>query len=717
MMERAKKKVKEKPQDPEPIADEALARFTEEPPPCVGELADYQIKNSRNFNEAALQMGVFIARSGMTDPLATSLLVRMAENGNSNAYPTQQTREEHLHGLVSYLKSSPNKPFSCNAVRSVMANRPCADCTLCKEGEGDLTTGESVGMVAREDGYYRKMEKGELRISTFTFDPVDVFLDTGQSGTDSRRTGVQMNLQCNGLFLGDVTFDEHGWNSKATFKSEIKGIGNLAFYGSEDDIQKIKHITMGEEQDMGEIIQVHRAGVHLHKLGDKRVRVYVEPGLSINQYKVKGTHQLHDKVTAPPNVHGTTLPDDNDQQVTETLRNLMKINSPTAVAQILGWYCACHLKAQIMREYSQFPLLGLWGNAGAGKTMTAGLMAWLNGCNYNHDDAAITVSSITPFALISYCSSSTTVPRILEEYNKSKMLPRVYDQWGEIFKMAFNAQIVARGRLRASNVNGKGGAEVSEIPISAPLVVVSEQAPTMPALSQRMVQVQLDKEERDLDAFFYVQKHREDLRKVAKALVIGSLQTDTGWIMERLDQANEDLPQALTDRPRFSYQTLLVGLDFFQQTVSNLKLDLEGDIQGLRSALLGMMDHKAAAIQKIKTKTEVDLVMADIGIMAQITLNETKTWLVTPTHYLVQDDKLYLDLPVLYATYQAYRSYRRESLIIESDSLFRELVKHEPYYVTDHSVLGAKLLRVTRPVLELDMRLMREKGLDTTLYG
>ena len=120
---------------------------------------------------------------------------------------------------------------------------------------------------------------------------------------------------------------------------------------------------------------------------------------------------------------------------------------------------------------------------------------------------------------------------------------------------------------------------------------------------------------------------------------------------------------------------------------------------------------------KSKMKTEADMVMDDVGIMAQITLNGNATWISPRTHYLTENNRLYIDLPVLFATYRHYKTACREKLVIENQEQFRQLIAQEPYFITDTSIEGAKALCINRAVLELDMNKMLEKGLDVSMYG
>ena len=722
LMERAKRRARSRPRQPEPVPDQDLEIFREEPPPCINELVEYKVRPSKNFNQVAHQVAIFVARSGMDDSASSSLLSRLADNAESGSYNSPRARQDHANGLVQYLKTTPNNKFACNAMRAVMINRPCAECGLCQTGDEDAEPGEEVGLVEREDGYHVLGNNGDRRISTFTLEPVDAYYEQSQSGNELRRVGATIEVIKDGQILGTTTFKESGWGAKSSFKSELAGIGNVAFYGSEDDIQRIKHIVFDEGREMGEIIQVYSAGIHRYKVGKRDVMVYVEPSMSINQYRVRGTHRLEGTVNAAPCIKDVEIPEIADELVAEVMRNLMRVNEPEVVAQILGWFSACHLKTHLMKRYRQFPLLSLWGRAGAGKTMTSVLFSALSGCDPTSEDGSFSVAGITPFAITNYCSTTTTVPRILEEYNKSKMAQRNYDQCGEIMKMSWNQQVLAKGTLRKSNANGKGrsGAEVVEYPISSPLVVTSEQAPQMPALKQRMVQVQMSdtsiKLEDRRNSFFMAQSNGQAMRSMAKAMVIGALNMKDSWIEEKMGHYHEKMPDDLVARPRYSYQTLMTGLDFFEHVSNDLKLP-EVNVGWLKEALLDDLTGRAESLFREKMRSDVDIVLDDLGILIQQTLNNTANWLHVGSHYIIEGDRLYFDLAVTYANYRMYKSSLREPMIIENTQIFTDLIKDEAYCVSTQSMQGAKLLGINRATLELDMVKMAEKGLDVSLYG
>ncbi|MCK4518295.1 hypothetical protein KAT92_05965, partial [Candidatus Babeliales bacterium] len=658
LFESAKKRFKMRPRTIAVIEDSALEQFKETPPHCVQMVASYDVKNATKFNEAGMQMAIYLARSGSPQRVIDSLLDRMAEKGHSTKYNSSRSRLEHLKGLVGYFGKKSSK-FSCNAMRGICISSPCESCKLEEVSDTSSTEDSGYDVVENSDGYYIDGERGAKKICNFVLHPVAVYVVKSQSGSNDRRVGTMVDMVRNERVMATFMFEESGWSSRSSFNSQCTGVTDEAFVGSDLDVQKIKNLVLKEGREMGEVAQVFTAGVHMHKIGNKDIRVYVEPGMSVNQMKVQGTHHLQGTVKTPPRITGVQLPKVGDEEVGRAVESLLNINSAETMSQVIGWFAASHLKVHFMRRYQQFPLLCLWGNAGSGKTMTAVISAHLSGCDYALDDSPVLLASITNFAMIDYCSGTTTAPRLLDEYNKSKMTRKMYDFCGEIMKSAWNGQTVARGTISGSKANGSGrtGAHVNSIPISSPLVIMSEQAPEMPALQQRSVQVMIKKGDREgcTGDFIYADRHRDELRSMAKAMIIAALSTDIEWVEDSMDAADKLIPSDITDRARHTYQALMVGLDFLRHVCVDLQLEVTDKVDELKSALVKHLDGEGAAILLAKQRTEVDSVMEEIGIMIAVTKSDSELWLVEGKHYITDRDRnLYLDLPIVHAGYKKY---------------------------------------------------------------
>ncbi len=234
----------------------------------------------------------------------------------------------------------------------------------------------------------------------------------------------------NGNDLGKIIFKEPAFSGRSTFLKEFEGITDLTFQGTDLDIQKIKFAVFREVNDVGEIFQVYTAGVHLDIVDNSPVFTYVEPDMSVNSEKVRGTHQFLGNLLARPYFAHCSMAERADQAADQALTWLLKINQKHEVGLLIGWSTAAHLKTHFMHLHSQFPILCLWGSAGSGKSKTAGLITWLNGTDYMEKDTGVSAPSTSPYAMLEYLSSTTTIPRIVEEFNKSKMTSRGYKDVG-----------------------------------------------------------------------------------------------------------------------------------------------------------------------------------------------------------------------------------------------------------------------------------------------
>ena len=558
-----------------------LIPYAEEPPRCVEMVCKSELKSSVSFNQAGLQLAAFIARSGMPDYKAASLITEMADTGHSTKYSTPRLRATHLQGLAHYAKAKTSVYFSCSGMRAVTHDNPCRDCPLQSTNLDGSTEEETQAVEARPDGYYAYSANGVPRkISTFTLQPVEVFMDQTDSSSIPRRIGTQMEIYSNFECKGVVYFDEIGWRSKQEFLKQFEGIAGLGFIGNDIDIQKIK-ITVyiaTEENDVEEVTNVYAAGIYKAKAGANTVYTYVEPGLSINNYGIQGTHMIQAKVTPAPVMRKTTKIEPGDKGVEEAVRTMMGINCPEAMAHMIGWHTLCHLKAHIMPMHKQFPSLNLWGEAGCGKSMTSSVMSLLNGVDYIEGGDPLMVSTTSAYPLINLASSTTTIPRIMEEFNKSQIKKYgIYEMATEIIKAAWNGYPVPRGSIgRKSGNDSRVNAHVEELHVSAPLVVCSEQAPDKPALKQRMIQLHLTRKGREGRTDFYQQTvaNKNKILSFSRALTMMALKTKPDWINTQLAESYKYVPEGINDRSRFSYAMLFVGLDFFHAVAHSLLLDL-----------------------------------------------------------------------------------------------------------------------------------------------
>lgn len=702
---------------------ESLAKIKDEVPPCIQQICDYKgIRAEKNLNQVAIQLGIYIAKTGISDVVADGLLSRLADNATSSQYDTLRARYNHVRGSAAYMKHTEGYNFSCGAMRSLLERSPCEGCPIEKEPEAANSAAAALGLIERDDGMFIVTQRIDKPITNFTMIPTDHYIDIPKDGTKGRRVGTRIELYERGELITTVVFNETSWLSRSAFmKDTTEGHGVLTFFGSDNDVQAIKGLVLNKEKSMGEIYRVHTCGVHREEIGDSEIFTYVEPDMSINTNKIQGTHEFAGSLVARPYFSESNICPAGDPEADAVLFNLMDMNQPLEMALILGWFSACHLKTHIMMAFNQFPVLSIWGSAGSGKSVTIALASWLNGTDFSMRDNPVNVSNITPYAILDYCSSTTTVPRILEEYNKSKLRSSIWKHVGEVLKAAWNGETTLRGGLADKKDATRTGAKSIEIPVTSPLVVISEQEIDMPALQERSIRVNLSKDKRNgkREQLRLANRGRKKLREVGKALMAKSLQVTTKEIESLMYELEDLLPEEIEDRPRYSHQVAILGLIFLRQVIEDtLHLPQSSKkLHELINTLKDYFDHLAEDSSNVNARSEVDAVMEQMNIMAGIPHTASEDWLQKGQHYIFKpsDNQLILDVMTAHALYRMFSKQVSSSpAVIENVSNFSHLLTQEPYFVKMDNCPG--MGKGKREMHYLDVIKMKEKGLDTSNF-
>lgn len=593
------------------------------------------------------------------------------------------------------------------------------------DDDDDIVVGTNTGVIGTENGYaYVDSDGEERRISNFVLKFTAVFVEYVENLEHDVRTGVKADVHIQGKKVGRVILEDTCWNSKAAFISHFSGIGHTSFFGKDEDVQKMKGTLMENIERLTENIRrVTSVGIHLTKVGDQQILTYVEPGWSINSVGMQNTFQLMGQIAASPKLKSESLPLKGDKRLTEALYALTRINSDEKIAQILGWFGACYLKQHIYSTKNQFPLIGFSGAAGSGKTSVATLFAYLHGIDYRGESAPVSLPQATSFAVWKAIKDTMTVPRIMEEYNKSK-IPRNYTAYGEVFKDCWNQFAVQRGALTNSKRHGDNqiGAHLQEFPLTAPVVICSEQHVTMPALVERMIQIAFSKQDLESEgtrSFYEIAVRNRNLyRSFAKAAYMTALQITPESIAKQIEEYESFVPMEMGDRPHFSFCVLLVGLDFIKTVCKTYELDIVDRIEQLKDAIKSMVTEDILRLAVNKQRTEVDIVMDKFATMAAMSEGDgSMPWLVEHIHYLRVDNYLYLDGLVALAQYRQFMN-RVENAppVIEEISQMRALLRTEPYCDSLEFTVGPEFAR-GRKVWKLNLTKMAEKGIEIAAFS
>lgn len=708
----------------EPIADDKLKEtFKDELPQCIIDMREGKLRKGANFNKVCLTVATFATRSGMSWDDRNSLASRLAENCHSASYDSKPKRVTHLQGLYKYLDTKPDYGFSCVSARGKVNANPCEGCALAKnDGKAQGMSMEELGIAVMDGSYFRLGKSDDTRLTTFTISQATKL--KGPS-TDDPHIFVTKAIHCEiTLRTGEVhtrVIHEPVWKSKSAFLGVLEGIEGAVFLGSDLDVQKIKYLVFEDEENMEEVIEVDTAGIIISKHKGMPVPVYVEPNFSVNRYGVVDSHVLTRDIPNPPHMTEISVDAHVKEGLEEAFGLLMSINHISVVSQLLGWFAASHLKAHIQYEYRQFPLVNLWGNAGSGKTRTADMFMWLSGAGSKHETLSLSLPHATKFPLVNYVTSTTTVPRILEEFNKARISNLSYNYAHEIMKSAFNAHPVSRGVLAGGSSNGKINAITVELKVTSPLVYISEQPVDSPPLRQRSLSIGMDSKGRDegKPSFVKLEPIQQQLEPLAKLLALAAVKASVAEVSELVDSVDLSEYKSVDERPRFSMQIVLAGLAFLKSVLvaNELATEVINQFNELERSVYNGLDSWVADVTSTSAATEVDQVMEDFALMAHLHNSHPNiAGLERGDHYFIHEESLFINLPIAHALYKRFKRSEGSSLIIESPAQMMKLLRTESYFVADQVVPDFAGVSTRRRMVELSMRAMKQKGIEVSLF-
>jgi hypothetical protein len=695
-------------------------------PGCINMLIEKgDTKTGANFNQATMQFAAYMTRAGVKEWLPHAK--QMAHNVKSSSYNSEYSRLEALKKMVSYVGGSNTFGFSKAALFSVID--PCRDCAICN---GDVEDGEVVPedyespseVEETPQGYFVGYGKTRRQLTTYTLDIVSKFTEALDEEYGETRIGTNAVIKVNGHKRAKVIIPEDAWMSSREFKQTIKGKEGYAFYGTDLDLQKLQNKLFSDTSQIAEVCHVHSVGMHRHKIGGRTVFVYAEPDFSVSSTRELNTHEVWGNIPAAPAIRNAAYPEPTEE-LKKFIDNMLRCNEPHVTSTLIGWMALCHIKVQLTMRNNQFPLLNLHGNSGAGKSSLSGMFAALHGVDYELEHSPVSLQGTTPWAVAQYCTSSESTPRLIEEFNMGEIPMYKYDQFSGLFKAAFNMQTFAKGGIETAKVAGinLSGAKVMEAKISAPLVVMSEQSPERPALRQRMIQLNINRKGRDTeekeDSFYYLMDNKTMFYGLARAMVWQSLVTHPETVSDSLDKYKRQVPRDIDARPRYSFQALLTGVDFFGQTLNAIGLDagyINEKTTFMKEAILNHLLGTVSEVRKEKLTTEVVITLTEMAVQAEAGKSaQPVPWvLIQGKDYFRTADQLCIDTRMCHSKYMRWARAGGIKVILTSYPQFETLLKQEDFFIA--SEIHPDLAEGKLPISKLSVEILRARGVPVDMF-
>lgn len=669
-------------------------------PGCILKLITEGDAGNSNWNQAAMQLAAYIAARYDKSEEAEymQLLVEpFVKNVESSSRPSATERRKHVQGQLHRTFSGSIK-FAPGALIATIGT-PCRQCPICRSdvangetSQADVNNFNSAVKIRWDpSGYYLVGEDSSRQLTNFTFWPhTEVFqLEhyTNEAGHTAWRNSARKELVGKLIVDGstevvEITAQEKSWGSKRDLIHTFKG-QNAAVYCGDNEIQKMMVALLkfardkADDKELDKMVQANVCGIVFDRGERATIAHYVEAHNAITQLGARSPYRFRGDFKQSPALINASNPLPDDEQLATAIKALCNVNEPVQVALILGWFVSCHFREHIQFDEPQFPLLNIFGNAGAGKSCLAMLMGNINGIDYSRVDFQ-NVEVGTMFPLTQYVSSSTTVPRLIEEVNPVQLGQNRYGQILGILKAAWSHSPIQRGRIGVDRE-----LSVSEDRVSAPLVYTSEQSATAPALRSRSVEVRLQakslQNQTYRESYKVAVKNRSALLRMARALVTVALGTSPAAISKIMDSKAGLIHKGMDDRPRWSMQCVLTGLHMLIHTMEEFEVGGVEEVQRLEATLITYLGGRVSEVERGKSASEVDRVLAAMNIMADDTYDE-RLRLLPSKHYWRQGDSIYMVLQSCVPRYQSYCKSIGEVPVFKQFNQLTQLIEGEVYF-------------------------------------
>ncbi|QYW06510.1 hypothetical protein uan_098 [Pseudomonas phage UAntarctica] len=684
------------------VVPKELLREWEGIPGCVQTLITEGDCDGSNWNQGAMQLATYIAAKyeqsesaeymeQLVKPFATNV-----ENGDRGSV---QERIKHVKQQLARAFRGSTK-FAPGAFIAAIG-KPCRACPICRS---DLAKGEvsqeeggldqfDPDMKIRYDvaGYHLVAENGSRRLTNFTYWPeLEVFelepvtlADGSQGWKHSERKELRGTLLVEGgIVHRDVPVSERNWGSKRDLISSFKG-RDAAILGGDAEAQKLLLSILkfarerAEDKELEKMVRANVCGIIMDRNGKSVVAHYVEAGSSITAMGARSPYRFYGPPQQSPSLIGGRNPLENDDDLEIAITAMCQVNEPVQVALIMGWMVACHFREHIQFDEQQFPLMNIYGNAGAGKSCLAVLFCKLCGIDYSRAEF-MNVEVGTMYPLVKYLSSSTTVPRYVDEVNPVMLGQTKYNAVLGLFKAGWGRAPVPRGRISADKELG-----VTDDRISAPIVYTSEQSATLPALRSRSVEVRLQAKtllnKAHKEAYKTAVAKSSALPRLAKALVQVAMNTSPKALLEIFHGKDDEVHGSLEERKRWGFKTCLTGLHMLMHTMDEYEVGAKQHVQELYDSLVKHLGGRVMEVDRGQSSSEVDRVLAAMNMQADDTFPESYR-LMPGKHYWKAGDSLYLNLQSCLPRYLVYAKHSGEQAVIRQYHQMVELLEGEVYY-------------------------------------
>jgi len=562
---------------------ELLARFKGEYPPSLLKImAGDNPEPGTGFHPIAMQIAITSNELNKKEEEMLALCEGLIANhvSDGSRYNTAAKRRAELLRMFRYTQDNPCYRYSKGAVKKLLPQgMPTPDLdgipgdagSITGQGSNGNDDGLLSGVTMMETGVYRRTEEdGAVKISDIAFKDVMLLSDA----LSKRDLGFEAEVLVNGRDKGRKFILLDTFLSKAHFNrfavEHMAGVN-----GNDAHVAAMLLILRDTALNNNNVVYaLAREGLDIIQRPETKEDildfVWVSPKGVETESPVSYKHR------GSPTTDGVFKSDlmdadpfQGNEESASVVAALLDVNAGFVVAATVGWMVAAFHRQIYHRIYGQFPLLHLFGQAGAGKTT---LMRALLALHYYRREPSMQHASLsTKFGIEATFVSSASIPCVLDEYKPRDMGPLRHSQLRHMLRAAYNCGEFNKGGL--SGELGSSWKDVRALAYSAPAVYMGEALETETALLDRTIAVPLQKGNiagREKIGQLLLDK-RSILSSLGRQIVRASFALDLAKFRETADANKRQAERMIqgNNRVAFNVAVIMTGLDFFGQVLTS----------------------------------------------------------------------------------------------------------------------------------------------------
>lgn len=564
------------------------------PPFCVKRLLKGEgIAEGRRFNHVILILCAYAKAKGWRVADLDNEADDLLETMHSSVYRSLREKRGHLRSIFNFVMASPEYKFSCSIMRKTVACEAegCPTCDIQRVSDEE-DYDRSLGIEVSHNCYYRKTESGRNQLTTFVIKPHSIieFICT-----DDYEYTITATLVADNGHRSNVLFSQPDWANKSSLIKKLPH-PDFAYIGGDTDVQRIFKVV-------SQIDIPKRTGVKvigLHKLNDKWYFVSAEGSMGADG--AQGTLLLDSDYYLPTNLIKEELP--TKSELEGILKYLFSFNALDLAVPLVGWFIAAIYKERIFEFTRQFPLLFIFGAAGAGKTQTILNLKRLFCLGM---DNIKSIADVTNFTLIKSANSNNTIPLMLDEYKASMFNSFQTKMVSKLIRAAYNNEMGERGTASQ---------QIHTYFYRSPIILAGEQTITEPAARDRIIEIHMNKIHSAPHLADFQKLLGQPLNKLGKMLLLDALNISDHELQNMFQEAYEEVPEYFADRPRLNQAVMGLGVKLLTRCLAPFELD--SAVDEVWKEFMSKRSTQTIMEQRESKKSDIDRILDAIGTMPDV---------------------------------------------------------------------------------------------------